>query len=78
MKNKFYSLLLLCFSLIVFSCESNYNELKLAESKVDEFYNFEKTDNYKSIDLLMGYQFYQVTPYNEFVNFLKTKKKGFG
>ncbi|SHM97253.1 hypothetical protein [Flavobacterium chilense] len=78
MRNKFYNLLLLCFSLILLACESNSNELKLAESKVDDFYNFEKAGNYRSIDLLMSYQFYQVTPYNKFVNFLKVKKEVMG
>lgn len=75
MKNRFYSFVFLCFSLILLSCESNSNELRLAESKVDDFYSFEKKDDYKSLDLLMSYQFYQVTPYNKFVNFLKVKKE---
>lgn len=75
MKNKFYSFVLLCFCMMLFSCESNSNKLKLAESKIDDFYNFEKVNDYKSIDNLMNYQFYQVTPYNKFVNFLKVKKE---
>lgn len=75
MKNKFYSFVFLCFSLILFSCESDSKEMKLAESKVDDFYKFDKVDDYKSIDLLMNYQFYQATPYNSFVKFLKEKKE---
>ncbi|RTY83042.1 hypothetical protein EKL97_05715 [Flavobacterium sp. LS1P28] len=75
MKNKFYSFIFICFSLLVISCEANSNNVKLAEKIADDFYVLEKTKDYKSIDLLMSYQFYQVTPYEKFVNFLKVKRE---
>lgn len=75
MKNKYYSLVFFCFCVFFFSCGANSNDLQLAEKVADDFYRFEKTKDYKSIDFVMSYQFYQVTPYNKFVNFLKMKNE---
>lgn len=60
------------------SLDVGKKEIKQGEIIVDEFYIKSEKKNYKAIDTLMSFRFYQNTTYNDFVMFLNKKKKGFG
>ncbi|PWN57541.1 hypothetical protein [Chryseobacterium viscerum] len=66
---------LICFVLFIGCGEK---EVKQGEIVVDEFYIKSEQKNYKAIDSIMSFRFYQTTPYKEFINILIEKNKEFG
>lgn len=65
----------ICFVLLT-GC--NKNRVMQGEKVVDEFYNKMEQENYKGIDSLMSFKFYQTTPYTHFIKLLTEKGKEFG
>ena len=45
---------------------------------VDTFYIKTEQENYKGVDSLMSFRFYQITPYKNFIKILSEKNKKFG
>ncbi len=64
--------------LLLISCNDNIDDLESAKNTVDKFYKFDSNKDYKLIDDLISIQFFRVTPYNKFIDFLKYKKQKFG
>lgn len=63
---------------LLFNCNDDAEDLDSAKSTVDKFYKFENENEYKLIDNLISVQFYRVTPYYKFIEFLKNKKQTLG
>jgi len=53
-------------------------QLKQGETIINVFYSNAESENYKALDTLMSFQFYQGTPYKQFVQMINNKNKVFG
>lgn len=65
----------ICFVLFI-GCGKK--EVKQGEIIVNEFYTKSEQKDYKAIDSIMSFRFYQATPYKDFINILIEKNKKFG
>lgn len=77
-KNMIKSVYTLTLILLLFSACQSDEEITHAEAVIEKFYLYDKSDDYKGIDTLMTFQFYQGTPYIDFISILKKKKEAFG
>lgn len=53
-------------------------QLKQGETIINVFYSNTESENYKALDTLMSFQFYQGTPYKQFIQMVSNKNKAFG
>ncbi|WP_027385136.1 hypothetical protein [Chryseobacterium gregarium] len=61
---------------LFFGCKRH--ELSQGEIIVNTFYKNKESENFKDLDTLMSFRFYQNTPYKEFIHMLSTKNKEYG
>ncbi|KAA0125961.1 hypothetical protein FY557_19820 [Chryseobacterium sp. SN22] len=73
---KYNFIAVVAFLSLLSSCEKT--ELKEGESIVNAFYSNIETKNYKLLDKLMSFLFYQGTPYKQFIEMLDRKNNEFG
>ena len=71
-----YITLVFIFGYLFIGC--NDNEIEYAEVVVNKFYNKMEQKNYKAIDSLISFRFYQTTSNKDFIKILSEKNKEFG
>jgi len=74
--NKYFILIFIAISLTLSGCKKNDKESKEGEIIIDVFYK-NQTD-YKVLDTLISYRFYQTTPYSKFKEFMIEKDNSVG
>lgn len=73
---KLNTLIIMIGTLLFSGCKQS--EIKNGESVINAFYKNLESENYKNLDTLMSFQFYQNTPYKEFIQMLHENNKEFG
>lgn len=74
--NRFFILIFIAISLTLSGCEKIDKESEEGELIIDAFYK-NQTD-YKVLDTLISYRFYQTTPYSKFKEFMIEKDNSVG
>lgn len=73
---KYNILIIITYLFLLSACGKA--QLKQGETVINAFYNNIESENYKALDTLMSFQFYQKTPYKQFIQMINNKNKVFG